>query len=51
MGAGRYGTSLRDIFRRSISVLSREKLNDVTKATEFITLLHHSIRTLVFFPF
>ena len=51
MAAGRYGTSFRDIFRRSISVLSREKLNDVTKATEFITLLHHSIRTLVFFPF
>ena len=49
MAAGRYGTSLRDIFRRSISVLSREKLNDVTKPLN--SLLGFSLYSLVFFPF
>ena len=38
MGARRYGISLRDIFQWSIFVFGREKLNDITKATEFVTL-------------
>ena len=50
MGARRYEISLRDIFQWSIFVFSREKLNKITKATEFVTL-GFSFRILVFFHF
>ena len=50
MGARRYGISLRDIFQWSIFVFSREKLNDITKAIEFVTL-GFSFHILVFFHF
>ena len=49
MGARRYGISLRDIFQWSIFVFGREKLNDITKATEFV--LGFSFHILVFFHF
>ena len=50
MGARRYGISLRDIFQWSIFVFGREKLNDITKATEFVTL-GFSFHILVLFHF